>query len=93
MVMEPLPSIASSAFFKRFSMTQSNSGAEIFAFILLISYSSNSLPNMDEMLVMLRKYKENVDVIPIDYKYSFGNQATKVGDNRNTVQEYLFVAY
>jgi DNA adenine methylase len=61
--------------------------------ILLISYSSNSLPNMDEMLVMLRKYKENVDVIPIDYKYSFGNQATKVGDNRNTVQEYLFVAY
>ena len=61
--------------------------------ILLISYSSNSLPNMDEMLVMLRKYKENVDVIPIDYKYSFGNQATKVGDNRNAVQEYLFVAY
>lgn len=61
--------------------------------ILIISYSSNSLPNMDEMLVMLRKYKENVDVIPIDYKYSFGNQATKVGDNRNTVQEYLFVAY
>ncbi|MCL6185170.1 Dam family site-specific DNA-(adenine-N6)-methyltransferase [Acinetobacter baumannii] len=61
--------------------------------ILLISYSSNSLPNMDEMLIMLRKYKENVDVIPIDYKYSFGNQATKVGDNRNTVQEYLFVAY
>jgi len=48
---------------------------------------------MDEMLVMLRKYKENVDVIPIDYKYSFGNQATKVGDNRNAVQEYLFVAY
>lgn len=61
--------------------------------ILLISYSSNSLPNMDEMLAMLRKYKQNVDVIPIDYKYSFGNQATKIGDNRNAVQEYLFVAY
>lgn len=61
--------------------------------ILVISYSSNSLPNMDEMLEMLKKYKENVEVIPIDYKYSFGNQANKVGDNRNSVQEYLFVAY
>ncbi|MDC4354127.1 Dam family site-specific DNA-(adenine-N6)-methyltransferase [Acinetobacter baumannii] len=61
--------------------------------ILVISYSSNSLPNMDEMLQMLKRYKNNVDVIPIDYKYSFGNQGSKVGDNRNTVQEYLFVAY
>lgn len=48
---------------------------------------------MDEMLEMLKKYKKNVEVIPIDYKYSFGNQANKVGDNRNAVQEYLFVAY
>lgn len=61
--------------------------------ILIISYSSNSLPNMKEMLEMLKKYKQNVDVIPIDYKYSFGNQASKVGDNRNSVQEYLFLAY
>ncbi|MFW2106230.1 Dam family site-specific DNA-(adenine-N6)-methyltransferase [Acinetobacter guillouiae] len=61
--------------------------------ILIISYSSNSLPNMEEMLEMLKKYKQNVDVIPIDYKYSFGNQASKVGDNRNSVQEYLFLAY
>jgi len=61
--------------------------------ILLISYSSNSLPDMDEMLEILKKYKKNVDVIPIDYKYSFGNQSTKIGDNRNNVQEYLFVGY
>jgi len=61
--------------------------------ILLISYSSNSLPNMDEMLEILKRYKQNVEVIPIDYKYSFGNQADKVGSNRNSVQEYLFVAY
>lgn len=61
--------------------------------ILIISYSSNSLPNMDEMLEMLKKYKQNVTVVPIDYKYSFGNQASKVDDNRNLVQEYLFVAY
>ena len=61
--------------------------------ILIISYSSNSLPNMDEMLEILKKYKQNVTVVPIDYKYSFGNQASKVGDNRNSVQEYLFLAY
>jgi len=61
--------------------------------ILIISYSSNSLPSMDEMLDMLKRYKQSVDVIPIDYKYSFGNQANKIGDNRNAVQEYLFVAY
>ena len=45
------------------------------------------------MLEILNKYKKHVDVVPIDYKYSFGNHANKVGNNRNTVQEYLFVAY
>lgn len=61
--------------------------------ILLISYSSNSLPNKEEMITMLKKYKTNVDVISIDYKYSAGNHAHKVGDNKNDVEEYLFVAY
>lgn len=26
------------------------------------------------MLAIMAKYKEHVEVIPIDYKYSFGNQ-------------------
>ena len=73
------------AFDKLFEKYKSN--------ILIISYSSNSLPNMEEMLEILNKYKKHVDVVPIDYKYSFGNHANKVGNNRNTVQEYLFVAY
>lgn len=76
---------ASNAFnllFKRFSEN-----------ILLVSYSSNSLPSLDEMVSLMSKYKEHVEVIPVNYKYSFGNQNNKVGDNRNTVQEYLFLGY
>lgn len=76
---------ASNAFdllFKRFSEN-----------ILLVSYSSNSLPSLDEMVALMSKYKEHVEVIPVDYKYSFGNQKSKVGDNRNAVQEYLFLGY
>jgi DNA adenine methylase len=76
---------ASNAFdllFKRFSEN-----------ILLVSYSSNSLPSLDEMVALMSKHKEHVEVIPVDYKYSFGNQKNKVGDNRNSVQEYLFLGY
>lgn len=61
--------------------------------ILLVSYSSNSLPTMDEMVSLMSKYKEHVEVIPINYKYSFGNQSNNVGNNRNSVQEYLFLGY
>ena len=61
--------------------------------ILLVSYSSNSLPSLDEMVALMSKYKEHVEVIPVDYKYSFGNQKNKVGNNRNSVQEYLFLGY
>jgi DNA adenine methylase len=45
------------------------------------------------MVELMSKYKPHVDVIPIDYRYSFGTQSHKKGDNRNNVQEYLFVGY
>jgi DNA adenine methylase len=61
--------------------------------IILVSYSSNSLPTLDEMVSLLSKHKSRVEVLPVDYKYSFGNQAHKVGTNKNTVQEYLFIGY
>lgn len=60
--------------------------------LLIVSYSSNSLPGKDEMVELIRRYKQNVDVVPIDYRYHFGNR----GDGhvkRNKVQEYLFVGY
>ena len=60
--------------------------------ILVVSYSSNSQPTQDEMVAIMAKYKEHVEVIPVDYKYSFGNQSD-AKTHRNTVQEYLFVGY
>ena len=60
--------------------------------IILVSYSSNSLPTLDEMVAIMSKYKR-VEVVKVDHKYSFGNQAHKVNDNNNTVQEYLFIGY
>ncbi len=60
--------------------------------ILIVSYSSNSLPTQEDMVALLKKYKEHVEVVPVDYKYSFGNQAD-ARTHRNAVQEYLFVAY
>ena len=60
--------------------------------ILLVSYSSNSLPTQDEMTEIMSKHKKHVEVIPVDYRYSFGNQSD-AKTHRNTVQEYLFVGY
>jgi DNA adenine methylase len=60
--------------------------------ILIVSYSSNSLPTQDDMLAIMAKHKKHVEVIPVDYKYSFGNQ-NDADTNRNKVQEYLFIGY
>lgn len=60
--------------------------------ILVVSYSSNSLPTLDEMVAIMSRYKK-VEVVKVDYTYSFANQASKVSDNKNKVQEYLFVGY
>ena len=60
--------------------------------ILIVSYSSNSQPTQDEMVALMSKYKEHVEVVPIDYTYSFGNQK-HAKTNRNKVQEYLFVGF
>ncbi len=60
--------------------------------ILVVSYSSNSQPTKDEMLSIMKRYK-NVEVKPVNYKYSFGTHGHKVGDNNNAVQEYLFIGY
>lgn len=61
--------------------------------ILLVSYSSNSVPTLFEMVQILSQYKANVRVMPIPYRYSFGNQGDKVDDNRNVVTEYIFIGY
>lgn len=58
--------------------------------ILVVSYSSNSLPSKDELIHILSQYKEHTRIVPIDYKYSFGTRKTV---KRNDVQEYLFVGW
>ena len=61
--------------------------------IVIVSYSSNCLPSLDDMVSMLSKYKNTVEVLSLDYRYSFANQNEKISNNRNKVQEYLFVGY
>lgn len=75
---------ASSAFARIFSKFKNS--------ILIVSYSSNSLPTKDEMIKLMKKYKANVDVVPIDYRYHFGNRSDgRV--KRDHVQEFLFIGY
>jgi DNA adenine methylase len=59
--------------------------------IILVSYSSNALPTLQEIVETMSKYKSDVSVVPVNHRYSFGNQGNKVGDNRNSVKEYLFL--
>ena len=61
--------------------------------ILIVSYSSNSLPTMDEMLHLLSKHKRHVEVVAVDHRYSIGNQGHIVANENNRVKEYLFVGY
>lgn len=60
--------------------------------ILIVSYSSNSLPTQEDMVELMKKYKKHVEVVPVDYKYAFGNQAD-AKTHRNSVKEYLFIGY
>lgn len=60
--------------------------------IIVVSYSSNSLPAEDEMISLIKKHKLHVEVVPIDYTYFFGNR-DKNRKHENTAKEYLFVGY
>ncbi len=59
--------------------------------ILVISYSSNSLPNKEQIVGMLQKFKSYVEVHEIKHTYSMGNQNHKIGNANNRIQEYLFI--
>ena len=57
--------------------------------ILVVSYSSNSLPTLNEMVKIMKKYKSKVLVKKIDHEYSFGTQEKNLKNNK--VEEYLFI--
>lgn len=59
--------------------------------IIVVSYSSNSIPGKEEMVELLKKYKSHVEVVEINHTYSFGNQGHKIGNKANRVKEYVFI--
>jgi DNA adenine methylase len=59
--------------------------------VLVVSYSSNCQPTLEEMVEMLKKYKRNVEVKSQSITYSMSN--TIKGNPNNRAQEYIFVAY
>lgn len=61
--------------------------------LLIVSYSSNSLPTLNELVAIMARHKSKVEVVSIDHRYSFGNQGHKINNNNNGVQEYLFVGF
>jgi len=61
--------------------------------IILLSYSSNSLPTRDQLASLLAVHKKRVEVVEIDHRYSFANQGHKKDSIRNGVKEYLFIGH
>lgn len=55
---------------------------------IVLSYSSNALPDADRIVDLLGKVKPSVRKIAVDHKYSFGTHAAAI---RRDVAEYLFV--
>jgi DNA adenine methylase len=60
--------------------------------ILVVSYSSNGIPWKAELTRLLREVKGRVRVFETPHLYCFGNHRHKVGNNKNAVREYLFIA-
>lgn len=57
---------------------------------IVVSYSTNSLPDQETILDLLSTVKSKVQVIPVNYTYSFGNQQN-ASKNRNQVKELVFI--
>jgi DNA adenine methylase/adenine-specific DNA-methyltransferase len=55
---------------------------------IVLSYSSNAVPDAATIEALLREVKDEVEVRPIDHKYSFG---THEAAQRRSVSEYVFI--
>jgi DNA adenine methylase/adenine-specific DNA-methyltransferase len=55
---------------------------------IVLSYSSNAVPDAATIEALLREVKENVEVRLIDHTYTFGTHAAA---ERRAVSEYLFI--
>jgi len=55
---------------------------------IVLSYSSNTVPDAETIEAVLREVKGSVEVRHMDHRYSFGTHATA---QRREVSEYLFI--
>jgi len=55
---------------------------------IVLSYSSNAVPNAERIVELLGKVKSDVELREIDHKYSFGTRREAI---RRDVSEYLFI--
>ena len=56
---------------------------------IVLSYSSNSLPDRESITRLLRSVKRKVSIVEVPHRYSFGTHAAA---QRREVTEYIFVA-
>lgn len=56
---------------------------------IILSYSTNSVPDEPEVIEILREFKANVQVYAMDHRYSFGTHATAA---RRLARELIFIA-
>ncbi|MEV5425855.1 DNA adenine methylase [Streptomyces cellulosae] len=55
---------------------------------IVLSYSSNAVPDAETIIRLLRSVKSSVEVISLDHKYSFGTHSAA---ERRTASEYIFI--
>lgn len=58
--------------------------------ILVLSYSSNGFPSLEDLVGLMKRHKRSVEVFERNHRYHFGTHS-KVAKKRVTVQEYLIV--
>jgi adenine-specific DNA-methyltransferase len=55
---------------------------------IVLSYSSNALPDRDTLVALLREYKSDVEVRAVPHTYHYGTHTSAV---RRQVSEYIFI--
>ena len=60
--------------------------------IQVLSYSSNGYPDLDDLVGLMKRHKEAVDVFERDHRYHFGTHG-RVARARAQVSEYLIVGH
>lgn len=57
---------------------------------LVLSYSSSGFPDLDQIVLLMKRYKSSVEVFEREHRYHFGTHK-RVSSARSTVREYLIV--